>query len=200
MDLICNLVQINLLIYSFPFPPLAESPRAFSKSNWVDLIISFMLAVILLWFSYWWLYCCRLESRRWQSEIQLQCAYGGQLLSANCTQLHTAGSMCWITSASVHFVQHVSKRRYMCALSGLLSSDLLHYWSDLHEPFTVAKTVDVRCQQRWKCFSGRKLLLPAVINVQSKCPLVPLKGPLCPLSFVMASLFRNQLLCRRLEV
>lgn len=90
MDLICNLVQINVLICvhisSFPFPALAESLRAFPKSSWVDLIISFMLAVILWWFSYWWLHHCHLEraigdSLRFSCDVHMGNGYYLQ----NCT-------------------------------------------------------------------------------------------------------------------
>lgn len=139
------------------------------------------------------------KKRRWQSAIQLRCVYGEQLLQ-NCTPTaQLEGSMCRITSASIKLGQHIIMGRYECALSGVLS-DLLQYWSHLHEPFSIAKTVDARHQQRGKCFSGRKLLLPAVIKAQGNCPLVPTKGPLCPLFFVMASLSRNRVPCEGLAV
>lgn len=67
MDFICNLVQINVLvcvlIYSFPFPELAERPRACNilvVTEWT-LVISFMLSVILLLFPYWRLHHHYLE-------------------------------------------------------------------------------------------------------------------------------------------
>lgn len=171
MDFICNLAQINVLIcvhiYSFSFPALAESPRAFPNSNWVGLIISFMLAVILLWFSYWWLCHCHLE-RKVGDNLRFSCDVytGNSYYLQNCTPTaQLEGSLCRITSASIKLGQHIIMGRYECALSGVLS-DLLQYWSHLHEPFSIAKAVDARHQQRGKCFSGRKLLLPAVIKAQ----------------------------------
>lgn len=151
-----------------------------------------MLAVILLWFSYWRLYCCHLESCRWQSEIQLQRAYGEQLLSANCTQLHTAGSMRWVTSDSTNFVQNISTRRYMCALGGLLLSDLLHYWSGLHESFAIAKAAEVKVFLRQEGPASCSYQRTGEVSTGSH------EGTFVPTA--MASLFRNQLLCGRLEV
>lgn len=116
------------------------------------------------------------ESHRWQSEIQLWCAYEEWLLSAELCSYYTSGSMCWIISASIRLVQCVTMRRNVCELP----SALLQHWSDLHEPLSIAKTVGAGHQQSWKRFSGRKLLLPVVIKAQRRCPLAPMKGPFVP--------------------
>lgn len=139
------------------------------------------------------------ESHRWQSEVQLWCAYEEWLLSAELRSCYTSGSMCWITSGSIRLVQYVTMRRYVCSLSELhvLCCSLgLTYTS--HCPL----------QRQWMPGTGRG---ESVSQAGSSCFLwlskhrgsalwLPWRDLLFPIFFVMASLCRLQLLCGRREV
>lgn len=135
------------------------------------------------------------ESHRWQPEIQLWCAHEQWLFSAELRSCCTSGSVCWIFSASIRLVPYITKRRYVFSLNELPSA-LLQHWSDLHKPLSVAKAEDARHQQRWKCFSCFLWLS----KHKGSAPWLPWRDLLFPTFFVMASLFRHQLLCGKWEV
>lgn len=80
-------------------------------------------------------------------------------------------------SFQLHKVCSVHNNEKKCVWTPLCSTAALvrPAWTIVH-----AKTVGARHLQSWKCFSGRKLLLPVVIKAQRRCPLAPMKGPFVP--------------------